>query len=161
MRSSPVNHAGGSIGVCWNCSYTNTQSPIPVIFFLYLNGPNFHHDCSCHMFLLGFLSVPGGALSLTDWKLISTQLTFHRHSGPFYLPTQFKLFSGDTLVSPVLQPHSCTGRQSGKLDGGQDRVSGVLPNRPLHWMCETLHLTQPLGIKLACACVCMLVFAPV
>lgn len=39
------------------------------------------------------------------------------------------------------------------MDGGQDRVLGVLPNGPLHCMCETLHLTQPLGKKTGmCAC---------
>lgn len=70
-----------SRGVC----FTQIQKFNPIIFFLSLNfhAPLRHH-LSCHMFLLEFLSVPRGALSLTDWKLISSQLTFHRHSGPFF-----------------------------------------------------------------------------
>lgn len=95
---------------------TNIHYPFPTLFCLSFNWPNFHQHRSCHMFLLEFLSVPGGAPSLTDWKLISTQLTFHKHSGPFLknLPTQFKLFSGDILVLLLPQPHSCTGRPRGK-----------------------------------------------
>lgn len=56
------------------------------------------------VFLLGFLSLPPGALSLTDWKLISTQLTFHEHWGPFYLYWHNLSCSvGDISPSPVAQ----------------------------------------------------------
>lgn len=54
----------------------------------------------------------------------------------------------------TFQPcRSCSHRAALGVDRGQDRVLGVLPNGPLHWTCETLHLTQPLGTRLVCTCV--------
>lgn len=54
----------------------------------------------------------------------------------------------------TFQPcQSCSHRAALGVDRGQDRVLGVLPNGPLHWTCETLHLTQPLGTRLVCTCV--------
>lgn len=82
----------------------------------------FHLHFSSHMFLLGFLSLPPGALSLTDWKLISTQLTFHEHWGAF-LPilTQFKLFSWRHFT---LTSRTAALRGTEEVDRGQGRVLG-------------------------------------
>lgn len=123
----------------WICMYF-----IPINTLLDLHLLLITTGSSWHVSAWSF-RVARGALSLTDWKLISTHLTFHGHSGPFFIYLSRRHF---TLS--VLRPHSCTWRQ--KVDRGQDRVWGVLPNGPLHWTCEPLHLTRPLGTRLACVC---------
>lgn len=112
------------------------------------------------MFLLGFLSAPRGALSLTDWKLISTQLTFHGHSGAFYLPTQFKPFSGDILLSPALQPHSCTGRQRGKWTEVRAEfyvfyLMDLCTGRVKHFTWHSLWALDWHVHACACSCLCL------
>lgn len=83
-------------------------TPYPLHFFFFFPKPRKKlvtgFISTFPVFLLGFLSLPPGALSLTDWKLISTQLTFHEHWGPFYLYWHNLSCSvGDISPSPVAQ----------------------------------------------------------